>query len=174
MEKIKVLKKDIVNGNGNCGLSCAIALAVRRAFKTKNVFVIAYDEDNDDDNDDDDGDVDSECGGGDGGAEKAHIMEDVEGTVSEEDEGTHMWSRMLRYKKKPRRMSSRMWSPRGRSRMRRSRHGDGGKWGVWNVLNGVPGRNRHILTFSWTCPFLFYTHLLSLRSHFSKVRAVRR
>ena len=48
MEKIKVLKKDIVNGNGNCGLSCAIALAVRRAFKTKNVFVIAYDEDNDD------------------------------------------------------------------------------------------------------------------------------
>ena len=48
MEKIKVLKKDIVNGNGNCGLSCAIALAVRRTFKTKNVFVITCDEDNND------------------------------------------------------------------------------------------------------------------------------
>jgi hypothetical protein len=35
MEKIKVLKKDIVNGNGNCGLSCAIALAVRRHSKLR-------------------------------------------------------------------------------------------------------------------------------------------
>lgn len=49
IKKINVIEKDIVEGQSGCGLSCAIALAVRRKFKTNDVqvYVDYEDEDND-------------------------------------------------------------------------------------------------------------------------------
>lgn len=48
IKKINVIEKDIVEGQSGCGLSCAIALAVRRKFKTNDVqvYVDYEDEDN--------------------------------------------------------------------------------------------------------------------------------
>lgn len=48
--KVRVKQKNIEEGQASCGLSCAIALAVRDTFKTNNVYVTFNTEDDKKDN----------------------------------------------------------------------------------------------------------------------------